>query len=436
MLKKRVFVPTTGSRSGSAAKYLVACLVTLISACGGDDGSTGNETVLHSFGATSMDGSGPQVPIQGKDGNFYGTTYGGGANKLSSGSFSGATGDGTFYMITPAGVETVLYSFGASDVDGLGPVGNVIQASDGNFYGTTVLGGAAGKGTVFKITPAGVETVLYSFGTSSTDATNPSSGVIQGTDGNFYGTTGSGGANGTPGYGTVFMVTPSGVETVLYSFGASSADGQNPAGGLVQAADGNFYGTTVSGGSMADLPQGTGQGTVYRITPAGEETVIYAFGASNSDGYGPTGTLVQDSAGNFYGTTSNGGSTISGGTLFEVTPSGVETVLHTFNPSSGVDGSAPGSIILGSDGNLYGTTSSGGAGAGGIVFMITPAGAESVLYSFGNSGAVAKPGTDGSFPNGVIQGTDGNLYGTTSAGGASESNTSTGAGVFFKITLR
>jgi uncharacterized repeat protein (TIGR03803 family) len=328
MLKKRVFVPTAGSRSGCAARYLAACLVTLISACGGDDASSGNETVLHSFGATSTDGSGPGVPIQGKDGNFYGTTYGGGANKLSTGSFSGATGDGTFYMITPAGVETVLYSFG----------------------------------------------------TSSTDAINPSNGVIQGTDG-------------------------------------------------------NFYGTTVSGGAMTDEPQGTGQGTVYRITPAGEETVIYAFGASSSDGYGPTGTLAQDSAGNLYGTTCNGCSTISGGTLFEVTPAGVETVLHTFNPSSGVDGLAPGSVILGSDGNLYGTTSSGGAGAGGIVFMITPAGAESVLYAFGNSGAVAKPGTDGSFPNGVIQGTDGNLYGTTSAGGASESNTSTGAGVFFKITL-
>ena len=432
MLKKRVFVPTAGSRSRCAARCLAACLVTLISACGGDDASSSNETVLHSFGATSTDGSGPGVPMQGKDGNFYGTTYGGGANKLST---AGATGDGTFYMITPAGVETVLYSFGASDVDGRAPAGSVIQAADGNFYGTTVLGGAADKGTVFKITPAGVETVLYSFGTSSTDAIYPSNGVIQGTDGNFYGTTGSGGANGTPGYGTVFMVTPSGVETVLYSFGASSTDGQNPAGGLVQAADGDFYGTTVSGGSMADLPQGTGQGTVYRISPAGEETVIYAFGASSSDGYGPTGTLAQDSAGNLYGTTCNGCSTISGGTLFKVTPAGVETVLHTFNSSSGMDGSAPGSVILGSDGNLYGTTASGGAGAGGIVFMITPAGAESVLYSFGNSGAVAKPGTDGSFPNGVIQATDGNLYGTTSAGGASESNTSTGAGVFFKVTL-
>ncbi len=332
MLKKREFVPTAGSRSECAARYLAACLITLISACGGDgtgasssnetDASSSNETVLHSFGATSADGSGPQAPIQGKDGNFYGTTYGGGANKLSTGSFSGATGDGTFYMITPAGVETVLYSFGASEVDGLGPTGSLIQAADGNFYGTTALGGAADKGTVFKITPAGVETVLYSFGTSSTDAINPSN-VIQGTDGNFYGTTGLGGANGTPGYGTVFMVTPS----------------------------------------------------------------------------------------------------------------GVETVLHTFNPSSGLDGSAPDSVILGSDGNLYGTTFLGGAGAGGIVFMITPAGVESVLYSFGNSGGVAKPGTDGSFPNGVIQGTDGNLYGATSAGGASESNTSMGAGVFFKVTL-
>ena len=303
MKKRRSFVSTwAGSRSGSAARCVAACLVTLLAACGGDgsETSSSSETVLHAFGATSTDGTSPNALIQGKDGNFYGTTYSGGANRLSVGYFPGAAGDGTFYMITPAGVETVLYSFGASNLDGLGPSGSLIQAADGNFYGTTMLGGAADAGTVFKITPTGVETVLYSFGASSTDAVNPSSGVIQGTDGNFYGTASGGAAE----YGTVFMVTPSDVETVLHSFGGSTTDGQYPGGGLVQGLDGNFYGTTTYGGATTDVSNiGTGEGTVYKITPAGEETLIYSFGSL--DGFGPTGTLAQDSAGNLYGTTSN-----------------------------------------------------------------------------------------------------------------------------------
>ena len=437
MSKRRSFTTWVGSRSGSAARCVAACLVTLLAACGGDgsETSSSSETVLHAFGATSTDGTSPNALIQGKDGNFYGTTYAGGANKLSAGYFSGAAGDGTFYMITPAGVETVLYSFGASNLDGLGPSGSLIQAADGNFYGTTMLGGAADAGTVFKITPTGVETVLYSFGASSTDAVNPSSGVIQGTDGNFYGTASGGAAE----YGTVFMVTPSGVETVLHSFGGSTTDGQYPGGGVVQGLDGNFYGTTTYGGATTDVSNiGTGEGTVYKITPAGEETLIYSFGSL--DGFGPTGTLAQDSAGNLYGTTSNdlnGTSpsvSTSEGTIFKVTPAGVETVLYTFPLNSNSGGVAPNSVTVGSDGNLYGTTENGGTGAGGIAFRITSDGAYSVLYSFGNSGATLKADPNGYIPNGVIQASDGNLYGTTSAGGA-VSSTSLGAGVVFKITL-
>ena len=438
MSKRRSFVSTwVGSRSGSAARCVAACLVTLLAACGGDgsETSSSSETVLHAFGATSTDGTSPNALIQGKDGNFYGTTYSGGANRLSVGYFPGATGDGTFYVITPAGVETVLYSFGASNLDGLGPSGSLIQAADGNFYGTTMLGGAADAGTVFKITPTGVETVLYSFGASSTDAINPFSGVIQGTDGNFYGTASGGAAE----YGTVFMVTPSGVETVLHSFGGSPTDGQYPGGGLVQGLDGNFYGTTTYGGATTDVSNiGTGEGTVYKITPAGEETLIYSFGSL--DGFGPTGTLAQDSAGNLYGTTSNdlnGTSpsvSTSEGTVFKVTPAGVETVLYTFPLNSNSGGVAPNSVTVGSDGNLYGTTENGGTGAGGVAFRITSDGAYRVLYSFGDSGAVLKADPKGYIPNGVIQASDGNLYGTTSLGGA-VSSTSVGTGVVFKITL-
>jgi len=394
------------------AKLIIVATVSfflLISSCGGD-GESGSETVLHSFGATITDGLEPlNIPIQAKDGNFYGLTFGGGANGLSTVDNIGTSGYGTFYKVTPDGAETILYSFGASDIDGYGPIGTLIQAADGNFYGTTEYGGTAGIGTVFKITPAGVETILYSFGAPATNIVVPN-GVLQGRDGNFYGTTQLGGAYSS---GSFFMLTPSGVETTLYSFsGVPSTNGYHP-NGLIQGADGNFYGTTADGGAIE-------QGIVFSITPTGQESVIYTFGASETDGYEPLTTLTQDSAGNFYGTTSNGNSTIGGGTIFKVTPAGVETVLHSFTPST--DGSGPSSVIVGADGNLYGAAGVGPNG-GGTVFMMTPAAEVTLLYSF------VRNSTNGDGPTGVILGTDGNLYGSTAGGGVGNH------GTVFKITL-
>jgi uncharacterized repeat protein (TIGR03803 family) len=265
------------------------------------------ETNLHYFG-TGTDGANPAAAlIQGTDGNFYGTTYGGGAG-----------GTGTVFKITPVGVETALYSFTGKDGDGANPKAALIQGTDGNFYGTTYYGGTTGTGassagTVFKITPAGVETVIYSFTGKNGDGANPAAGLIQDADGNFYGTTYFGGStsvgvfgpgSGLYSSGTVFKITATGVETVLHSFTGSTGDGSNPAAGLILGADGNFYGTTYYGGTPFQGPQDAvilTAGTVFKITPAGVETVLISF--NFGDGENPSASLIQGSDGNFYGTT-------------------------------------------------------------------------------------------------------------------------------------
>jgi uncharacterized repeat protein (TIGR03803 family) len=345
----------------------------------------GTESVLYSFGATVVDAINPLYAglLLASDGNFYGMAGGGTNNK------------GALFKITPAGDETVLWSFGAG-TDGQSPTGGLIQASDGNFYGMTNAGGANAAGTVFKITPAGAETVLWSFG-AGTDGSSPYGNLVQGSDGNFYGTTESGGANAND--GTVFKITPAGVETVLHSF-AGGSDGNYPYGSLIQGSDGNFYGMTANGGT-------NGAGTVFKITPAGAETVLWSF-AGGSDGNYPQGSLIQGSDGNFYGMTDFGG-TNGDGTVFKLTPAGVETVLWSFG--SGSDGQIPyGSLVQGSDGNFYGMTNGGGDNAG-TIFQITPSGSETVLWSFGT-------GTDGNYPYGdLIFGPDGTLYGLTYTGG-------------------
>ncbi len=347
--------------------------------------ATSTETVLHSFLGAPADGAYPQSTlIQGSDGNFYGTTGTG-----------GTVSQGTMFKITPQGVETVLYSFGVG-TDGQVPEATLIQGSDGNFYGTTGYGGTAGLGTVFKITPLGVETVLHSF-TGGGDGVVPEVALVQGSDGNFYGTTAFGGAANR---GTVFKITPLGVETVLHSFGSGS-DGTIPDSVLIQGSDGNFYGTTTTGGSAAS-------GTVFAVTPLGVETVLYSFGSS-ADGNFPLAGLTQSTDGNFYGTTGSGG-TANAGTFFKITPLGAETVLHSFG--SGTDGAIPEAVLIQeSDGNFYGTTASGGTADSGSIFMVTPLGVETVLHSFGN-------GNDGATPEApLIQGTDGHFYGTTGNGG-------------------
>jgi uncharacterized repeat protein (TIGR03803 family) len=351
----------------------------------------GVETVLHSFAGGATDGSLPSAGmIQGSDGNFYGTTSGG-----------GPTGNGTVFKVAPSGVETI---FTFSGNDGGGPFGALVQGSDGNFYGTTSGGGPNFNGTVFKITPAGVMTMLHSFTGGTTDGSSSNASLIQGVDGNFYGTTAGGGANGK---GTVFKITPAGVETVLYSFTGGTTDGSLPTSALIQGSDGNFYGTT-EGAAPSN------HGTVYRVTPAGVETVLHTF-AGGADGDGPAAALIQGSDGNFYGTTYNGG-TNNLGTVFKITPAGVETILRSFVGGS-TDGNYPAaSLIQGGDGNFYGTNYSGGASNSGTLFKITPTGTETVFYSF-NSEA------EGQNPVGLIQGGDENFYGTTSSGGTSGNGT-------------
>jgi uncharacterized repeat protein (TIGR03803 family) len=353
-----------------------------------------NFTLLYSFAGGSGDGEDPyHILIQASDGDFYGSTLDGGTSN-----------GGTIYEISPSGTETLFYSFASM------PWAGLTQGSDGNFYGTTASGGTSGRGTVFTLTPSGTETVLYSFPAGSSE---PYCGLIQGSDGNFYGTTG---ANGTSDDGTVFKITPSGAKTVLHVFPKAGSDGEIPYAGVIQGSDGNFYGTTYFGGS-------SGFGTVFKVTPSGTETVLYSF-AGGSDGEHPYAGVIQGSDGNFYGTTYQGGA--SGyGTVFKIAPSGTETVLHSFAGGSSDGANPEAGLTQGTDGNFYGNTYLGGASNLGTVFEITPSGTETVLHSFaGGSSDGANPSAN------LLQSSDGNLYGSTSAGGTS------GYGTFFKVTLQ
>jgi uncharacterized repeat protein (TIGR03803 family) len=391
---------------------------------------------LYSFGLVQSDGVQPAGFIQASDGNFYGSTMAGGAGNACS-DMEGSCG--AIFKMTPAGNETVLYSFGANISDGYWPDG-LIQASDGNFYGTTVDGGTYGYGTFFKLTLDGVETLLYSFGASPSDGITPL-GLVAGSDGNFYGITSTGGANScvqTPGAGnncgTVFKLTPAGVETILYNFGANATDGVEP-NGLILANDGNLYGTTASGGTNAcgDLPGETSDcGTLFKVTLDGSETVLFSFGGdplngSSPHGSAPQGVLFQGSDGNLYGATVSGGANGLGcGVVYRMTLTGTESVLYSFG-SSNPDGCGPNGLIQGADGNFYGTTSSGGAFGGdlaGIAYELTPAGVETVLYSFGPLNIAP------SQPHGLLQGSDGNFYGLTTY-----SFPGSGAGSVFRLVL-
>ncbi len=259
---------------------------------------------LHSFQGGS-DGAYPYAGLVTNSGKLYGTTY-----------IGGATNQGTVFEMTPGGGKAVLYSFRGGS-DGAYPYAALIADKNGNLYGTTFFGGPAGIGTVFKVTPGGQESVLYGF-QNVNDGANPSSGVIIDAQGNLYGTTPGG---GTVGVGTVFKVTPYGTETVLYTFQGGN-NGEYPSAGLIADAAGNMYGTTGNGGP-------TGNGVVFKVTPGGAQTVLYSFkGLLVGDGTYPTG-LVADSRGNMYGTTSYGGAA-NKGTVFKLTPGGTETVLYSF----------------------------------------------------------------------------------------------------------
>jgi uncharacterized repeat protein (TIGR03803 family) len=349
----------------------------------------------------SFDGSNGAIPmatlVQATDGSFYGTTNDGGNSS-----------EGTVFKITPGGVLTTLYNFCSQPncTDGDNPWAGLVQATDGNFYGTTPGGGTnsndscyqGGCGTAFKITPAGVLSTLYNFCSqlNCTDGFGPYAGLVQATDGNFYGTTYFGG-NGTGGGGggTVFKITPIGALTTLYNFCSqpNCADGAAPYAGLVQGRDGNFYGTTSAGGAA-------GSGTVFKMTPAGTLAVLYSFCTAPrcADGSEPQAGLVQASDGNFYGTTLVGGAYCCG-TVFKITPSGTLTMLLSLGISDGYPESG---VVQGRDGNFYGTTYGGGSHGDGMVFVMTPVGLMTPLHNFdGTDGEEPYAGlvqaSDGSF---------------------------------------
>jgi uncharacterized repeat protein (TIGR03803 family) len=367
----------------------------------------GTFTILVSF-----NGGDGQVPksgslVQGLDGNFYGTTY-----------FAGCCNGGTLFKMTPGGKLTTLHSFCSSTdcADGGFPQGGLVLATDGNLYGTTGIGGAHEEGTVFKITPEGTLTTLYSFCAQSgcTDGANPNGPLVQATDGNFYGTTDWGGAHGD---GTVFKITPEGTLTTLHSF--DNTDGRSPQAGLIQATDGNFYGTTGFGGATSCDIGGfnDGCGTVFKITPGGTLTTLHSFDLT--DGAGPSVALVQASDGNFYGTTAYGGAYNNCypytrcGTVFKITPGGTLTTLHSFD---GTDGANPyAGLVQATDGNFYGTTSGPAFFPVGTVFRITPGGTLTTLHSF--SCDAECPDDGGSPQAGLVQATNGSFYGTTAGGG-------------------
>jgi len=358
------------------------------------------ETVLYSFrDADSGDGGQPYAGLV-KRSNFYGTTVNG-----------GAYGAGTVYRVTAKGKETVFYSFGSQSGDGLNPYAGLVKDKTGNLYGTTFWGGAYGAGTVYRVTAKGKETVLYSFGSQSGDEYFPFGGLVMDKTGNLYGTTGVGGAYNL---GMVYKVTPAGTETVLHSFQSQSGDGYYPYAGLVMDKTGNLYGTTYGGGAY-------GEGTVYKVAPAGTETVLYSFGSQAGDGANPFAGFIMDKKGNLYGTTDWGG-TYGAGTVYKVTPAGTETILYSFGSQSGDGANPQACLVMDKTGNLYGTTYGGGAYGSGTVYKVTPAGIGTVLYSFGS-----QPG-DGETPvAGLVMDKTGNLYGTTANGGAH------GAGTVFKL---
>ena len=280
----------------------------------------GTLTTLHSFCAQAgcPDGSAPNGLVLATDGNFYGTTASG-----ASTSCTGLSGCGTVFKITHGGTLTTLHSFNGND--GAEPAATLVEATDANLYGATNYGGANcapyGCGTVFKITPSGKLTTLHSF--DGTDGSNPW-GVVQATDGNFYGTTSLGGANGQ---GTVFKIAQTGTLTTVYSFCSQTGctDGSYASEGLVQATDGNFYGTTWFGGANND-------GTVFKITARGTLTTLHSF--NGTDGFTPRGGVVQGADGNFYGSVDNGHPS-NDGAVFKITATGRLTTLHSFRGTDG-----------------------------------------------------------------------------------------------------
>ncbi len=369
-------------------------------------------SIRHNFGDGSVagDGTAPSLEnlIQGFDGALYGITQTGG--------FADA---GTIFKLKLADLVTIPYSFGkvpiAEEAKGQG----LFQASDGFFYGTTNVGGAADKGTIFRMNNAGSVTILHSFGVTAGDGAQPTAGVFEANDGYLYGTTSNGGAKTV---GTLFRMSLKGDYSLLYSFGTIKSDGAHPFCHMIQAKDGALYGTTNSGGKPGS------KGTIFKYTLANAYSILHNFadGSVANDGQQPQRELVQTSDGTFYGVTARGG-TANLGTVYSMTPAGQVEILHGFGDGSVTDdGANPfgSGLALGVDGVLYGTTTYGGGTANaGTAFALDPATEDySVIKRFS-----ASP-TDGSHPSAtLIQAVDNSFYGVTQDGGIA------GGGTLFSL---
>lgn len=392
---------TLSMRAAQSTLLLLGLAIAIVGAAQAQ--APAKEQVLHSFTGPSGDGLFPTTSlIQDSAGNFYGTT--------SEGTTAGGTecfplGCGTIFKLNTSGQETMLRPFlGGSG--GSGPNGLTIDAA-GNLYGTTDGGGnyLFPGGIVFKVDTSGKTTILRTFG--GADGRGPTSALLLDSAGNLYGTTSSGGKSQA---GVVFKIDASGTFSLLYQF-TGNADGSLPnRSRLLMDPAGNLYGLTYLGGISA-------KGTLFKLTPSGQESVLYSFTGGN-DGGNPLGDLVQDSAGNFYGVTYSGGAN-GNGVVFRVSGSGQETVLYTFG--AGLQGKPMAGVVLDASGNIYGTTTFGGADNRGSVFKLTSTGTFTVLHSFSG-------GSDGGRPeSGLLLAPNGNLYGTTIDGGTNQ------AGAVFAI---
>jgi uncharacterized repeat protein (TIGR03803 family) len=344
--------------------------------------------------------------LQARDGKLWGTTSG-----------SGPSSCGTVFKMSPTGAFTTAITFSCdkhNNPDGYDPQG-LIQGVDGDFYGVSFFGGFGSDdaGTVFKLTPKGVLTVLFSFAPDGSNGSGPVGSLVQGSDGDFYGTTYGGGT--AFGYGTVFKITPKGVLTTLYQF--DFTHGAQPYAGLAQGTDRNFYGTTYSGGAY-------GRGTVFKVNPKGTLTVLHSFGETSSDGASPVTPLTLGRDGDFYGATPYGGPD-NDGTVFKIMPTGVFINLHDFSET---DGRWPTTLVQATDGNFYGTTAYGGVNdADGTIFKMTAAGNLTTLHNF--------DGADGAGSFGLVQDTNGNFFGLTGVGGDLNCNPPTGCGTVFSFSV-
>ncbi|HTT82355.1 MAG TPA: choice-of-anchor tandem repeat GloVer-containing protein [Rhizomicrobium sp.] len=407
MSQRKTRNPRARLRSVAALPLCVAVLMTygiLGAAAGG-----GGFKVLYNF--NNQSGSGGAFPVDGvvrdSAGNLYGMTFYG----------YGVSTPGLVYKVAPDGTETVLHQF-TNGSDGGDPEYDLVLDEAGNVYGTALAGGADGTGLVFELAPDGTETVIHSFTNES-----PRSGVMRDRNGDFYGTAAGGCC------GLVYKLGKDGTETVLYTFtGGGDGDGPAFSGRLVKDKAGNLYGTTVGGGAY-------GEGVVFKVAPSGTETVLHSFGAEG-DGKIPEAGVVEGKAGNLYGTTYMGGGTGCGngcGTVFQLAPDGTESVLYLFcsQPNCSDGGYPESGLVEDKAGNLYGTTTEGGTGPGcidgcGTVFKLpADGGIETVLYSF-----TTTDGAVGVDVNDVSQGSpgeNGDLYGTTQYGGTYS------AGTVFKL---